>query len=61
MCGILVDGDDTTGFRSALIAQFTGISLQRHDLLAGLQEQAWSDYNNLNTTITSMRRRIMFG
>ena len=45
MCGILVDGDDTSGFRSALIAQFTGISLQK-DMTCWqvYKNKAWSDY-----------------
>ena len=62
MCGILVDGDDTSGFRSALIAQFTGISLQK-------DMTCWQVYKktklgqitrNLNTTITSTKFLITF-
>ena len=29
MCGVLADGDMVTGFKSMVIAQFTGVSLQR--------------------------------
>ena len=29
MCGMLADGDKATGFRSMVVAQFTGISLQK--------------------------------
>jgi hypothetical protein len=31
MCGVLADGDRATGFKSMVIAQFTGISLQKDD------------------------------
>ena len=31
MCGILADGDKATGFKSMVIAQFTGIGLQKDD------------------------------
>ena len=31
MCGMLADGDKATGFRSMVVAQFTGISLQKDD------------------------------
>ena len=31
MCGILADGDKATGFKSMVVAQFTGIGLQKDD------------------------------
>ena len=31
MCGMLCDGDKASGFRSMVVAQFTGISLQKDD------------------------------
>ena len=31
MCGVHADGDKATGFRSMVIAQFTGIGLQKDD------------------------------
>jgi hypothetical protein len=31
MCGVLADGDRATGFKSMVIAQFTGIGLQKDD------------------------------
>ena len=31
MCGVLADGAKATGFRSMVIAQFTGIGLQKDD------------------------------
>jgi hypothetical protein len=31
MCGVLADGDKATGFKSMVIAQFTGIGLQKDD------------------------------
>ena len=31
MCGMFADGDNATGFRSMVVAQFTGISLQKDD------------------------------
>ena len=31
MCGVLSDGDKATGFKSMVLAQFTGISLQKDD------------------------------
>ena len=31
MCGVLADGDKATGFKSMVLAQFTGVSLQKDD------------------------------
>jgi hypothetical protein len=31
MCGLLADGDKATGFKSMMVAQFTGIGLQKDD------------------------------
>jgi len=31
MCGLLADGDKTSGFKSIVVAQFTGIGLQKDD------------------------------
>ena len=31
MCGILADGDKATGFKSMVVAQFTGVGLQKDD------------------------------
>ena len=71
LCGILVDGADTTGFRSALIAQYTGISLQRdmraweyYDGAANSGSGSWevfeqSEYNDyITTTPNNVRPRL---
>lgn len=42
LCGVLADGAKTTGFRSAVIAQFTGVSLQR-DL------SSWQRYDSISS------------
>ena len=48
LCGVLADGAKTSGFRSVVIAQFTGVSLQR-DLSSwqkydGGQSPRWGSY-----------------
>jgi len=43
MCGMLADGDKATGFKSMVVAQFTGVSLQVDDL-------AFVKYNKASAT-----------
>jgi hypothetical protein len=43
MCGMLADGDKATGFKSMVVAQFTGIGLQKDD-------KAFVKYNSSNGT-----------
>jgi len=31
MCGLLADGDKATGFKSMVVAQYTGIGLQKDE------------------------------
>jgi hypothetical protein len=41
MCGLLADGNKATGFKSMVVAQFTGIGLQKTimRLLSTIHEQ----------------------
>ena len=55
MCGLHCDGDKATGFKSMLVAQFTGISLQKDDnafVKYNTTSGAWEDQATLGTTTT---------
>ena len=41
MCGMHADGSKATGFKSMVVAQFTGVSLQKDD-------RAFAEYNPTN-------------
>jgi hypothetical protein len=43
MCGLLADGDNATGFKSMVVAQYTGIGLQKDD-------NAFTKYNDTSGT-----------
>ena len=43
MCGMLADGDKATGFKSMVVAQFTGVSLQ-------IDDSAFVKYNKASAT-----------
>jgi hypothetical protein len=46
MCGVLSDGDKATGFKSMVIAQFTGIGLQKDDNAFVLYNQSTGQYED---------------
>jgi hypothetical protein len=50
MCGLLADGDKATGFKSMVVAQFTGIGLQKDDNAFVLYDKDSGTY--LDSTIT---------
>ena len=55
LCGLHCDGDKATGFKSMLVAQFTGISLQKDDnafVKYNTTSGAWEDQATLGTTTT---------
>ena len=46
LCGVLLDGDMATGFKSTVIAQFTGVSLQRDmSCWQVYKSQKWINYS----------------
>jgi hypothetical protein len=62
MCGILADGDKASGFKSMVIAQFTGIGLQKDDNAFVLYDETTGTYKDNtfsgNETISSNSRAI---
>ena len=46
MCGMLADGDKATGFKSMVVAQFTGIGLQKDDNAFVLYDSADGQYDD---------------
>lgn len=54
MCGLLADGDKVTGFKSMVVAQFTGIGLQKDDKAFVVYNkqtgtyQDWTEIDNLH-------------
>ena len=57
MNGMLADGTKATGFKSMLVAQFTGISLQKDDNAFILYDSTNSVYND-TTTVTSSQKPL---
>ena len=51
MNGMLADGKKATGFRSMVVAQFTGISLQKDDRAFVKYDQSNRSYEGLNVTL----------
>ena len=49
MCGVLSDGDKATGFKSMVLAQFTGISLQKDDRAFVLYNPTTGQYTDSTT------------
>ena len=47
MCGMLADGNKATGFRSMVVAQYTGIGLQKDD-------NAFVKYNDSTPQLDNM-------
>ena len=62
MCGVLADGDKATGFKSMVIAQFTGIGLQKDDNAFVIYDETSGTYNDStipgNETISTNSRSI---
>lgn len=52
MNGILADGSKTRGFRSMVVAQFTGVSLQKDDRAFVKYDPVSRTYNGVNITAT---------
>ena len=62
MCGVLADGDKATGFKSMVIAQFTGIGLQKDDNAFVIYDKNFGTYQDStvsgNETISTNSRSI---
>jgi hypothetical protein len=62
MCGLLADGDKATGFKSMVVAQFTGIGLQKDDNAFVLYDRDSGTYLDStvagNETISTNSRSI---
>jgi hypothetical protein len=62
MCGLLADGDKATGFKSMVVAQFTGIGLQKDDNAFVLYDKDSGVYQDStvpgNETISTNSRSI---
>ena len=62
MCGLLADGDKATGFKSMVVAQFTGIGLQKDDNAFVLYDPDTGTYQDStvpgNETISTNSRSI---
>jgi hypothetical protein len=62
MCGLLADGDKATGFKSMMVAQFTGIGLQKDDSAFVLYDNDSGAYQDStvtgNETISTNSRSI---
>ena len=62
MCGLLADGDKATGFKSMVVAQFTGIGLQKDDNAFVLYDNTSGVYQDStvpgNETISTNSRSI---
>jgi hypothetical protein len=63
MCGVLADGDKATGFKSMVIAQFTGIGLQKDDNAFVLYDKDSGIYQDStvagNETISTNSRALL--
>jgi hypothetical protein len=53
MCGLLADGDKATGFKSMVVAQYTGIGLQKDDNAFVRYDSSSRNYKD-STTITNL-------
>ena len=62
MCGVLADGDKVEGFKSMVIAQFTGIGLQKDDNAFVVYNSSTSQYDDNtvagNETISNNSRAV---
>jgi hypothetical protein len=62
MCGLLADGDKATGFKSMVVAQFTGIGLQKDDNAFVLYDNGSGVYQDStvpgNETISTNSRSL---
>ena len=63
MCGLLADGDKATGFKSMVVAQFTGIGLQKDDNAFVKYNSSTGTYNDsaaLSGALLSNDSRAVF-
>jgi hypothetical protein len=50
MCGLVADGNKATGFKSMVVAQFTGIGLQKDDNAFVLYDKSYGTYKDSTVT-----------
>ena len=62
MCGLVADGNKATGFKSMVVAQFTGISLQKDDSAFVLYDETSGTYQDStvpgNETLSNNSRAV---
>jgi hypothetical protein len=51
LCGLLADGDKASGFKSMVVAQFTGIGLQKDDNAFVKYDSSAGQYNDSTTVV----------
>jgi hypothetical protein len=54
MCGLLADGDNATGFKSMVVAQYTGIGLQKDDNAFVRYDTGSGDYKDITDNIVNL-------
>jgi hypothetical protein len=54
MCGLLADGDKATGFKSMVVAQYTGIGLQKDDNAFVRYDTGSGDYKDITDNIVNL-------
>jgi len=61
MCGLLADGDKSTGFKSMVVAQYTGIGLQKDDNAFVRYDSSLGEYKDSTSIVdlhTNSRSRF---
>ena len=58
MCGLHADGAKATGFKSMVVAQFTGIGLQKDDKAFVIYNETTGDYDNTVTAAAETQRPL---
>ena len=54
MCGLLADGDKATGFKSMVIAQYTGVGLQKDENAYAKYDSSTGTYLDINDDLTNL-------
>jgi len=58
MCGLHADGSRATGFKSMVVAQFTGIGLQKDDKAFVIFNETTGNYDNTTTADAGIQRPL---
>ena len=54
MCGLLADGDKATGFKSMVVAQYTGVGLQKDDNAFVKYDSTTGVYKDINSNLSNL-------